>query len=179
MSLIRCEECGKEISDKACLCPYCGYPISGTCVVHVKWDNMKGNTFLKTTVLVDGSIIGEMKCSEILNFVVNPGSHRIDLLFRNKCVVSENIDIRTGQTDEYFAYRQTLTGLKRIKANSASWRSLNNNYGTVSIPRCPTCGSTNVKKITISRKVTSASILGIASGSVLKTFECKDCKYKW
>lgn len=27
MALIRCDECGKEISDKAAACPGCGYPI--------------------------------------------------------------------------------------------------------------------------------------------------------
>ena len=29
MALIRCPECGKEISDKASSCPNCGCPISG------------------------------------------------------------------------------------------------------------------------------------------------------
>jgi uncharacterized membrane protein YvbJ len=28
MALIKCPECGKEISDKALSCPQCGYPIS-------------------------------------------------------------------------------------------------------------------------------------------------------
>ena len=27
MALIKCPECGKEISDKASSCPSCGYPI--------------------------------------------------------------------------------------------------------------------------------------------------------
>ena len=27
MALIKCPECGKEISDKASRCPKCGYPI--------------------------------------------------------------------------------------------------------------------------------------------------------
>lgn len=27
MALIKCPECGKEISDKAGKCPHCGYPI--------------------------------------------------------------------------------------------------------------------------------------------------------
>lgn len=27
MALIKCPECGKEVSDKACSCPNCGYPI--------------------------------------------------------------------------------------------------------------------------------------------------------
>ena len=29
MALIKCPECGKEISDKAGKCPHCGYPIEG------------------------------------------------------------------------------------------------------------------------------------------------------
>lgn len=29
MALIRCPECGKEISNKAEACPNCGYPIAG------------------------------------------------------------------------------------------------------------------------------------------------------
>lgn len=28
MALIKCPECGKEVSDKADSCPECGYPIS-------------------------------------------------------------------------------------------------------------------------------------------------------
>lgn len=28
MALIKCPECGREISDKAAYCPYCGFPIS-------------------------------------------------------------------------------------------------------------------------------------------------------
>jgi phage FluMu protein Com len=30
MSLIKCQECGKEVSDKAFTCPHCGYPINST-----------------------------------------------------------------------------------------------------------------------------------------------------
>jgi len=30
MSLIKCPECGTEISDKADVCPKCAYPIQGT-----------------------------------------------------------------------------------------------------------------------------------------------------
>lgn len=28
MALINCEECDKQISDKACICPYCGNPMT-------------------------------------------------------------------------------------------------------------------------------------------------------
>ena len=30
MAIIKCPECGKEISDKAAVCIYCGYPINET-----------------------------------------------------------------------------------------------------------------------------------------------------
>ena len=27
MALIKCQECGEEISDQAAVCPHCGYPV--------------------------------------------------------------------------------------------------------------------------------------------------------
>ena len=30
MALIKCPECGKEVSDKAAACPNCGFPVCGT-----------------------------------------------------------------------------------------------------------------------------------------------------
>ena len=29
MALIKCSECGREISDKASSCPHCGCPVTG------------------------------------------------------------------------------------------------------------------------------------------------------
>ena len=176
MSLILCEECGKEISDMARVCPHCGYPVSSSCVIHIKWDNMKGNTCLKTGVYIDGTFIKEMKCSETLDYSVKQGTHRIDLYFREKCAVSEKIDIQVRQTDIYIAFRQTLTSLKLVDPNSVNWIS---RKISTSIPRCPTCGSTNIKRISAFRRSASSSIYGIASRSALKTFECRNCKYTW
>ncbi len=176
MSLILCEECGKEISDMARVCPHCGYPVSSSCVIHIKWDNMKGNTYLKTVLYVDGSCIKEMKCSEMLDYIVKPGTHRIDLFFRNKCVVSKTISISAGQTDEYISFRQTLTGLKLVDPASVKWSTGNRAHH---IPKCPTCGSTNIKRISVFRRSASSGIYGIASRSALKTFECRNCKYTW
>lgn len=41
MALVNCSECGKEISDKARVCPHCGYKKEGDLVKLVK--NQKGN----------------------------------------------------------------------------------------------------------------------------------------
>lgn len=46
--------------------------------------------------------------------------------------------------------------------------------------KCPTCGSTNVKKISGASKAGSALMFGVLSlGKLSKTFECKNCGYKW
>ncbi len=40
MALIKCPECGKEISDKAEKCPNCGYPISNQSKAKDEYDNL-------------------------------------------------------------------------------------------------------------------------------------------
>lgn len=46
-------------------------------------------------------------------------------------------------------------------------------------PKCPTCGSTNVKRITTANRAVSVLTLGILSGKIGKNYECLDCKAKW
>lgn len=47
------------------------------------------------------------------------------------------------------------------------------------IPTCPTCGSTNLKKISDLSRAVSVFAWGLASSKIGKQFECKDCGYKW
>lgn len=52
MALIKCPECGQQISDKAKVCPYCGHPIA--------YENVKGNMthfFKQKWVKIVGIII--------------------------------------------------------------------------------------------------------------------------
>lgn len=46
-------------------------------------------------------------------------------------------------------------------------------------PKCPTCSSTNVRKISASKKMAGAIGFGLLSKTARSTFECLDCKYKW
>lgn len=46
-------------------------------------------------------------------------------------------------------------------------------------PRCPTCGSTNLKKIDALDRAISVSFLGLASGKIGKSFKCNHCGYMW
>lgn len=47
------------------------------------------------------------------------------------------------------------------------------------VPKCPTCGSTNIKRITTLNRAVSIGTLGLLSGKIGKNYECLDCKAKW
>lgn len=49
------------------------------------------------------------------------------------------------------------------------------------LPRCPTCGSTNIKRISTSAKVGNAIAFGILGNKRKQQFECcnKSCGYRW
>ena len=46
-------------------------------------------------------------------------------------------------------------------------------------PKCPTCGSTNVHKISTGKKALGFITVGIFSSNFGKTMECKQCGYKF
>lgn len=46
-------------------------------------------------------------------------------------------------------------------------------------PKCPTCGSTNIKKISGIERGASIAAFGIFSKKINKTFKCNNCGYTW
>lgn len=44
---------------------------------------------------------------------------------------------------------------------------------------CPTCGSTNVEKLTVAKRGISVWLFGAASNTINKSFKCKSCGYTW
>lgn len=48
------------------------------------------------------------------------------------------------------------------------------------VPKCPTCNSDKITKISTANKVGSVAFLGVFSlGHISKTFKCDHCGYKW
>lgn len=46
-------------------------------------------------------------------------------------------------------------------------------------PKCPTCGSTNIQKITGLERGISVATLGLFSKKINKSFKCNHCGYTW
>ena len=51
--------------------------------------------------------------------------------------------------------------------------------GGQNMPKCPTCGSTNVEKIPVGKKVVGGAMFGLFSSNVRNTMCCRNCGYKW
>lgn len=47
------------------------------------------------------------------------------------------------------------------------------------IPKCPTCGSTNVEKISLTKKAFGGAMFGLFSSDIRNTMHCKHCGCKW
>ena len=54
-----------------------------------------------------------------------------------------------------------------------------NNKQSTNIPKCPTCGSTNVKHISTLNRAVSIGVFGLFSSKIGKNYECLNCKMKW
>ena len=46
-------------------------------------------------------------------------------------------------------------------------------------PKCPTCSSTNISKISTMSKAGSVAMFGLLSQKVKKQFHCNNCSYEW
>jgi hypothetical protein len=59
-------------------------------------------------------------------------------------------------------------------------RPLGHTQSVPTMPRCPTCGSRDIEKISVSDKAGSAFLFGIfAIGRLSKSFRCRGCGYTW
>lgn len=47
------------------------------------------------------------------------------------------------------------------------------------VPRCPTCQSEDIKKISTAAKIGGAATLGLFSKTARSQFQCNNCGYKW
>ena len=53
------------------------------------------------------------------------------------------------------------------------------NQPVCNIPKCPTCQSQNIEKITTFDKAISFTVFDVFSRKFGKTFKCKNCGYLW
>ena len=91
-------------------------------------------------------------------------------------------EIKSGVECFCGQYSAKIDGLPDYLLNpqNQNTQTVNTAYTfTSSLPKCPTCGSTNVSKISLSSKAVGGAAFGIFSSNVRHTFKCNNCGYKW
>jgi len=55
----------------------------------------------------------------------------------------------------------------------------NDKVKQANVPKCPTCQSINLKKITVTSKAMNTALFGLFGTKRHKTFNCNSCGYEW
>ena len=157
MALINCPECNKEVSDKAEICPHCGYKLP-------KQEPMFQGVYcpkcLKASWTKDG--IGEtcIFCNTKMKKSIYATYDEIHQFCEN------HPELKQSPEFSQEAYN------KRVNYVPVDYMSVNS-------PKCPTCGSSNVQNIGTGERVTSVAMFGLFSKKINKSFKCKNCGYTW
>lgn len=85
--------------------------------------------------------------------------------------------------DDYYClscnYRLEICSNQKIEQDQIKQIQNKNHLEEKHIPKCPTCGSVDIKKISTASKVFGAAMFGLFSKTAHSQFECKNCHYKW
>ena len=139
MSLIKCIECGNDVSEYAEACPKCGCPISVIKNKIIEKEHEENNP------------ISNERCP-----ICKAGLHHI---------ITDNIK-ETCSVCGYVFNEDYVKKHKDLLPKKI-------------LPTCPTCGSTNIEKISAAKKVGGSLLFGIFSSDIRNSMHCKDCGYKW
>lgn len=234
MALIKCPECGKEVSDQAVTCPNCGYPIAEKkihqeifdripeCVEEYRATWAQFSDKLDSGNTSTGAAIRRQRLKEngkdlyMMYYILK--SKGIDVtkpsildfedarewIARNKEYIAEI------SADEIFPFLELglLAKIKdeekvnrrmhgRAEVTRDRWKSKIEDVVNVSImpevtvnveapitskePKrgCPHCGALDIEKISLTRRVVSTQLFGLASDTIGKSFKCNKCGYSW
>jgi DNA-directed RNA polymerase subunit RPC12/RpoP len=182
MALIKCPECGKEISDKAGKCPHCGYPIEEYLarerqkeLYKIKFNSItmpdKPEKEKEWFILMGLGVL-----SIILGFATSDGVTKFAGVF---LILASIYARESNYRMKMKKYNLAVTDMEKYRRKILEEQQKAEEELVNSLIKCPNCGSTDTKKISTTSKVASVAMVGIASGKIGKQYQCKKCGYKW
>lgn len=190
MSLITCPECGKQISDMAEVCPNCGISKKDILIMsdknyivicpkclglgwyfqsRIKKANRKECSFCNTPV--KNFIVTNVTESQAMDIAQNHTDNYED--FSDKVIKAyvDNVENKKELCNKYYQMAKIdKVSKKTIQEEKPVQRN---------IPKCPTCQSTNIQKISNIERGASVGLFGLFSKKINKSFKCGNCGYTW
>lgn len=191
MALVICPECAKEISSKALSCPNCGYPISTDCEsnsiqlsVMRKGYRTKYNRWLFEINELNNSVPSDVffANSEVV-FLDNAMNEISSAVISTVAEVSSisiltlGFDNLSAEIAEKVQYIKKTVNTPVCQSRTMQQIMTLTKDGT--IIKCPTCGSTNVKRVSLLSKAVNVELFGLFGNKRNKQFKCTNCKYMW
>lgn len=97
-----------------------------------------------------------------------------------KQALLEEVIKPSPEFDPYlFEHRDEILSSENMKLNAALAHGASILEEQNRVPKCPTCGSTNIRKIGGVERGASIATFGIFSKKINKTFKCENCGYTW
>ncbi|MBR6570660.1 MAG: zinc-ribbon domain-containing protein [Clostridia bacterium] len=120
MALVKCPECGKEVSSNAAACPHCGSPIPKRMVpVTIE----RGKTIAMAVncyVYLDGNMVGELKPGHSLNKQLSVGTHYITIGSDVRAFGHSVADTRSESGDQ-FTIQENSRSVSIVIKTKGSW----------------------------------------------------------
>lgn len=102
----------------------------------------------------------------------------IERLVKGNAEFQQSLYAERVKKESEEARRADAIAHKELEERKALWAKIDAERAA-NAPRCPTCGSTDLKKIDALDRAISVSFLGLASGKIGKSFKCNHCGYMW
>lgn len=126
--------------------------------------------------------------SEIISFIIKCENNKALDYIINKTGCSEKdaeeviLDVKNMYKYKQSTYSKKNKTDSTISSNSTEKSNKNiqnDKVETKHIPKCPTCQSTNIRKISTTSKVSNTVLFGLLGTKRHKIFHCNNCGYEW
>lgn len=108
-----------------------------------------------------------------------PSVKESDEMLREKYFYGKlDSDVTKAATTER-KYWESPEGVEEQNRITDRWYAKQNAQKFSTGPKCPTCGSTNIRKISTGERMVSVGMLGLFSKKINKSFKCNSCGYTW
>lgn len=103
--------------------------------------------------------------NEITQSMINEIYNKTELSYTGSYEFMKNIIQNKGIPEVFFGENKFMEELKNNKS--------------INTPHCPTCSSTNIKKISTTSKAVNVALFGFLGNKRKKQFHCNNCGYEW
>lgn len=201
MALIKCPECGREkVSDSAVSCPDCGYGIKEH-FLEIEREQQKLDREKQSEILEGIRIKKEQAELNTIKMPSKPNFGQNLLIFGVVFLpfmllglflpygfgfwffavfwLGVSISTYNDNKKDYERAQQNFNKFQQEELSKKKMQKALEEYRLRNAPKCPMCGSINIKKISTYSRVVSVDIYGLASDKIGKQYMCENCEHMW